>query len=126
MLKGFLKRHGYAQVAKAAVLTALSAALGWNASPAAAARRVDVPQSAPVAEVRVQDADLEELFWICDHAAVTRMVGPDEVALCSAVSERLLMERFGGDSEQLLEWWRENKAIEHRRLDRGAGPRAAH
>jgi hypothetical protein len=106
------------------VLTALSAALGWNASPTAAARRVDVPQSAPVAEVRVQDADLEELFWICDHAAVARMVGPDEVALCSAVSERLLMERFGGDSEQLLEWWRANKAIEHRRLEQGSASSA--
>jgi hypothetical protein len=31
--------------------------------------------------------------------------------------QQLKLRKFGGDFEALVEWWRENKVVEHQRLD---------
>jgi hypothetical protein len=111
MLTAYLKRHDLPGFAKAAALAAVGAALGWSPIDATAAQRLDAPRPAQVRDTRVQDADLEQLFWLCDHAATKRMVDASERAVCGAVAERLKMEKFGGDFETMLNWWRKNKSF---------------
>jgi len=109
---------------KLVALLAIAAALGWQPNDAAAAARRDAPPAAAQA-VSARDVDLEELFWLCDYAASTRMVDAEERAACAAATEQLRLERFGGDSEQLLRWWRANKVVRHQQLERDEGANAA-
>ena len=118
MLTAYLKRHDLAGFAKAAALAAVGAALGWNPIDATAAQHARRASASNVRDARVQDVDLEQLFWICDHAATTRMVDASERAVCGAVAEQLKMEKFGGDFEKMLNWWRKNKVVQHQNLDR--------
>jgi hypothetical protein len=60
--------------------------------------------------------DLERAFWVCDYTATTRGVHAAPIELCSAVTDELKHEKFGGDFEQLLKWWQENKPAEHQKL----------
>jgi hypothetical protein len=53
------------------------------------------------------------------------MVGAEERAACGAATDELRLERFGGDSEQMLRWWRANKAVRHQQLERDEGANAA-
>jgi hypothetical protein len=117
MLTTSRKPHGSAPLTKLATLAAVGAALAWTSVDATAARRLDAPRPTEVRATRVQDADLERLFWICDHAAAVRMVNANEHAVCSAITEQLKKEKFGGDFESMLSWWRTNKIIQHQRLD---------
>jgi hypothetical protein len=118
MLKVYLKRRGIVGFAKGAALAAVGAALAWNPIDGIAAPHLDAPRQATVRDARVQDVDLEQRFWVCDHAATTRMVDASERAVCGAVAEQLKMEKFGGDLEKMLNWWRKNKVAQHRNLDR--------
>jgi hypothetical protein len=52
------------------------------------------------------------------------MVDPAERAACGAVTDQLRLERFGGDFEQLLGWWRANKVVRHQQLERDEGANA--
>ena len=51
-------------------------------------------------------AELERRYLVCDHIASTQMLSPIDAAECSEVAERLLQQRFGGDFDRLLRWWR--------------------
>ena len=62
-------------------------------------------------------AELEKTFWMCDHAATKGMVDVSQAALCGAVTDELRREKFDGNFEKLLTWWRLNKAAEHQKLD---------
>ena len=64
-------------------------------------------------------ADLEKAFWVCDHIAATRGVEATPVELCSVIYDVLKTRKFGGDFEQLLDWWRQNKPAEHEKLSSG-------
>jgi len=55
-------------------------------------------------------AELEKTFWICDHATTKAVV-------CGAITDELRREKFDGDFEKLLIWWRLNRAAEHQKLD---------
>jgi hypothetical protein len=110
---------------KLVALLAITAALGWQPSDAAAAPRRDAPQPAAAQPVSARDVDLEELFWLCDYAASTGMVDAEERAACGAATDQLRLEQFGGDSEQMLRWWRANKAVRHQQLERDEGANAA-
>jgi hypothetical protein len=111
--------------AKLAALAVAGAALGWNSIDATAAYRLDAPRPAALRDAGVRDADLERLFWMCDHAATTRMLDANERAACTTVGEQFKTEKFGGDFEQMLNWWRKNKAVQHQKLDQDAASNAA-
>ncbi len=61
--------------------------------------------------------DLERGFWVCDYVATTHGVEATPATLCSTIVEELKLRKFGGDFEAMVEWWRENKVVEHQRLD---------
>jgi hypothetical protein len=97
----------------AVVLTALAAGAGG----AHAQQRQDASHEATAIATTLAVADLEKAFWICDYVATTGAVATLDAVLCHAVYDRLKAERFGGDFERLLAWWRANKVAEHRKLD---------
>ena len=99
--------------ALAAALVVSSAALA--ASPDA---RAEPPAAAEIADVRALPVNvLERAFWICDHRATTHGVDATPVEACTAVFDALKEAKFGGDFGELLAWWRQNKLIEHTRLE---------
>ncbi len=75
------------------------------------------PQPAPPADDSGL-ADLEWTFWYCDYVGTTRGVQAAPFAACKLATEELKKRKFGGSFEALLSWWRQNKAAEHRKLDR--------
>ena len=60
--------------------------------------------------------DTERAFWVCDYAATTRWVSPEEGALCVAIYEDLKKRKFDGDFRLMLDWWQKNKQAEHSSL----------
>ena len=62
-------------------------------------------------------AELEKGFWICDYIGTTRGIeGPHGVA-CGTNFEELKQTKFGGDFDELVQWWRVNKAAQHKALE---------
>jgi len=102
-----------ASPAKTLALTLVATALSGFGPTAQG--EADTPLSSSAS---VPLAKLERAFWLCDHAATTRGVDGDAAILCVAATEELKERKFGGDFEQLLTWWRQNKATEHANLDR--------
>ena len=74
------------------------------------------PRSLQARAVVLRVADLEKAFWMCDYAATTRGVHAIPASMCSAVTDELKTKKFGGDFEQMLGWWRQNKLAEHQKL----------
>jgi hypothetical protein len=70
----------------------------------------------PVAPAAALPADLENAFWVCDFVGTTYGVSAAPVALCSEVTTALQEQKFGGDFAQFLEWWGQNKTVEHSKL----------
>ena len=66
----------------------------------------------------VEVARLESAFWACDYVATTRGIQATPIAACRHATEELKRQKFGGSFNRLVEWWRDNKAAEHRRLGR--------
>lgn len=65
-------------------------------------------------------AETEEFYWDCEFAAVQGAIDLDEAAMCSEAYERLKAERFNGDFDLFLVWWKENKEREFSsRMKRG-------
>lgn len=58
----------------------------------------------------------EQAFWVCDYVATTRGVLHTPIDQCTRATEDLKVHKFGGDYERMVQWWRERKAAEHRRL----------
>jgi hypothetical protein len=56
-------------------------------------------------------ARLERLFWDCERAAVTGM-SLDDGLLCAEITEEFKKDRFGGDFDALLAYWRARKPHE--------------
>jgi hypothetical protein len=75
------------------------------------------PEALQTIAAPLQAADLERAFWICDYTATTHGVDATPVTTCSAVTDAIKNVKFGGDFGQMLEWWRQNKLTEHRRLE---------
>ena len=63
-------------------------------------------------------AKLEDAFWACDYVATTQGIQATPAATCRYVTEQLKQVKFGGSFQQFLDWWRANKAAEHRRMAR--------
>jgi len=69
------------------------------------------------AQGQTRVAMLEETFWACDYAATTRGVTATPMDLCGTAYQELRDLKFGGNFEELLGWWKANKAAEHRRVE---------
>ena len=59
-------------------------------------------------------AELEKGFWICDYVGTTRGVEGSHGVTCGANFEELKDTKFGGDFDALVQWWRVNKAAQHK------------
>jgi hypothetical protein len=59
---------------------------------------------------------LERTFWICDYVASTHGMQFVSMDLCAAVTDLVKMEKFDGDYDEMVRWWREQKPAEHLRL----------
>ena len=80
---------------------------------------VETPQPETAGKLdAVEVARLESAFWACDYVATTRGMHATPIAACRYATEELKQHKFGGSSSRFVEWWRENKAAEHRRLGR--------
>ena len=62
-------------------------------------------------------ADLEQGFWVCDYVATTRGMDSTPIGLCVAIMDELKARKFGGDFDELVGWWRQNKVAEHQKLE---------
>ena len=89
---------------------------GFYSIPAAAEQPALLQQLGTGA-ARIDPADLERAFWICDYTATTHGLDAAPVDVCTAVTDELKNGRFDGDFLKLLAWWQQNKPIEHRKLE---------
>ena len=99
---------------------ALGAALFllFGSAWAPGAARAQQPVVVTVDDIRAMPVPaLEHAFWVCDHRATTHGVEATPIGACTAVFEALKQNKFGGDFTELLAWWRENKLVEHTRLE---------
>jgi hypothetical protein len=62
-------------------------------------------------------ADLEKMFWHCDYVATKRGVLATPMAACKHAMDELKRLKFNGRYSALVEWWRENKVVEHRKVE---------
>ena len=62
-------------------------------------------------------AELEKGFWACDYLGTTRGVEGPHGVTCGANFEELKEMKFGGDFDALVEWWRVNKAAQHKAFE---------
>jgi hypothetical protein len=113
----FANRKGLSR-RRASIITAIpvlalctAAAVAYGGSPYHSG-----PPSQGSAEV-VATTTLEDAFWRCDYLATRYGVHAAPVAYCSEVTARLQEQKFRGDFLQLLGWWRQNKPVEHGKLD---------
>ncbi len=70
-------------------------------------------------------ADLEKAFWICDYEATIYGVGEVDAEACGTVTEGLKRVKFGGDSDAMVDWWRDQKYAVHDALERAHEAQAA-
>src|SRR5687767_2211855 len=98
-----------------AALRTFGAALALASAITATAADPLVPDSTDVHSMPLDV--LERAFWMCDHRATTHGVDATPVDACTAVFEALKENKFGGDFTELLAWWRQNKLVEHTRLE---------
>jgi hypothetical protein len=100
-----------------------AAALAWP-SPSAAAQ--ELPLIAEAVEIDALSptlAELERVFWECDHAAtVYGLIDFGTGMMCGVVTEELRLKKFNADFNAMLSWWRQHKAAEHEALDRANRP----
>ena len=68
-------------------------------------------QPDPGADAPQVIAALKAAYLECDRSASQRLLAIGEALECSQVSEALLTRVFAGDFDQLLAWWRSEKAL---------------
>ena len=61
-------------------------------------------------------AELEKGYWVCEYLGTTRGVEGSYGVTCGANFEELKKTTFGGDFDALVQWWRVNKAAQHKAL----------
>jgi hypothetical protein len=80
------------------------------------------PQSAPVHHISLEGSErsaeaIEAAFWMCDYVATTRGMQFVSLDVCAAITELIKSEKFGGDYDEMVEWWRSRKPEEHLKLE---------
>jgi len=58
------------------------------------------------------------MYWHCQWAAVRSMLSENYIIPCTKITEILQREKFDGDWNKYLEWWRANKDKEFADRDR--------
>ena len=118
------KRRRPAQLGSAPVamifVSLLAAAVFFQRPAHAATPTADVKAEATVARSSgdaSKIAELEKGFWLCDYLGTTRGVDESYGVTCGANYEELKQEKFGGDFDALVQWWRVNKAAQHKALE---------
>lgn len=106
-----------ATLASSILLKTCVAALAL-APPAARAEQSPAPLPPPTQAAEADMERLERAFWACDYVATTQGIQATPAAVRRYVTEELKQRRFGGSFGRLLDWWRANKAAEHRRIAR--------
>ena len=99
---------------RAAFLTLLLAA----ALAGGCAQLPAVPEPASAEPTQADTiAELEKVFWHCDYVATKRGVLATPMAACKYAMDELKRLKFNGRFNALVEWWRENKVTEHRKVE---------
>ena len=115
-------KHGDAdQLTYAVLVVAVGLALGGHASGVVAAP--EAKSSTPLTKT-VSLAQLEQAFWICDHAGTKGGIDGNTAMICVGVTDELQKRKFSGDFERMVTWWRQNKPTQHRALDKGGDKQA--
>ena len=60
---------------------------------------------------------IEKAFWVCDYVASTRGMQFVSLDQCAAITDLIKNEKFGGDYDEMVQWWRERKPAEHLKLE---------
>jgi hypothetical protein len=94
----------------AAAAIAAAPGLGMATPQATLAGAITAQVAQPSAE------DLERAFWLCDYVASTHGMQFVSMDLCAAVTDLIKTEKFDGDYEEMVRWWREQKPAQHLRL----------
>jgi hypothetical protein len=68
-------------------------------------------------------AEIERVFWVCDHQASRGLLDSGTAESCGRATELLKARRFGGDFQRLLVWWQQHKAEQHLALDQATAAR---
>jgi hypothetical protein len=105
---GCFTRHAAAAAAFHALAVALCAG-----GPVALADDSPARATMPASVTARADANLEQAFWSCDYVGTMHGVHAAPVAFCSDVTQAVRQRKFGGNLEQMLEWWRQNKSAAH-------------
>ena len=86
----------------------MATAVGLSGSAWAAEDNPEAP-----AEETARIVHLERAFWYCDYVATTEGLHATPIAACRFATEELKRAKFGGNFQEFLEWWRDNKEAEH-------------
>ena len=62
-----------------------------------------------VALAGLTPAEVEKAYWDCEFTATQGIVSYDDAPLCSQLYEYLKENKFLGDFNQFLIWWRQHK-----------------
>jgi len=108
-------RTGFSALAKAIACALAFAATGAYCGGALAQQAPASPQVS-IVQTAQHVSNLEKAFWACDYTATTRGVQSTPVAMCAAVTDELKEAKFGGDFDEMVLWWRQNKTAEFERL----------
>ena len=71
-------------------------------------------------------AELEKVFWACDHAATVGRIDSSTAITCGGLTETLKQRKFNGDFNALLVWWREQKEAQYSVLETSTRKADAH
>ncbi|HEV7394587.1 MAG TPA: hypothetical protein VGO08_23330 [Burkholderiales bacterium] len=115
-----VSRFGRSVLTSAAACVFALVAIGVSCQKVSAQEGSVAPRAMQARADMAHSAELEKAFWVCDYTATTRGVYAAPIELCSAVTDQLKREKFGGDFGQMLEWWQQNKPVEHANLASGA------
>jgi len=101
------------------VRAALPCILLAGALAAGCAHLEPAPEAAPAVVPHAETiAELEKAFWHCDYVATKRGVLATPMAACKHAMDELKRLKFNGRFSALVEWWRENKVVEHGKVER--------
>lgn len=67
-------------------------------------------------------AELKRVYLACDLASSRARLGMHDAMQCSIVHEELKERVFGGNFDQMLAWWREQRGVAEGRTTISASP----
>jgi hypothetical protein len=65
----------------------------------------------------MDDAPLEQSFWVCDFRAIQGSLPGSLVPACQAVTDEFRRRKFADDFDKFVAWWQQHKAAAHGKLE---------